>query len=38
MTSDHNRFLALMKEQNEISEIVEKYNEYKEVKNTIEEV
>ncbi len=26
-----------MKEQNEISEIVEKYNEYKEVKNTIEE-
>ena len=37
VANDHNRFLSLMKEQNEISEIVEKYNEYKEVNGNIEE-
>ncbi|NLJ90059.1 MAG: peptide chain release factor 1 [Clostridiales bacterium] len=37
VTNDHNRFLSLMKEQNEIGVIVEKYNEYREVKNAIEE-
>ncbi len=37
VAADHNRFLALIKEQNEISEIVEEYNEYKEIKNTMDE-
>ena len=37
VASDHNRFLSLMKDQNELAEIVEKYNEYKEVQSTIDE-
>ena len=37
VTSDHNRFLTLMKEQNEIVDIVTKYKEYREVSNNIEE-
>lgn len=35
--SDQNRFRNLMKEQNEISPIVEKYKEYKDAKQTIED-
>lgn len=37
VASDHNKFLSLIKEQNEISEIVDKYNQYKEVSSDIEE-
>lgn len=37
VANDHNRFLTLMKEQNEIVDIVTKYKEYREVSNNIEE-
>ena len=37
VVSDQNRFRNLMKEQNELAPIVEKYKEYKEAKQTIED-
>ena len=37
VVSDQKRFRSLMKEQNDLTPIVEKYNEYKEAKQTIEE-
>ena len=37
VVSDQNRFRSLMKEQNELAPIVEKYKEYKEAKQTIED-
>ena len=37
VVSDQNRFRKLMKEQNELAPIVEKYKEYKEAKQTIED-
>lgn len=37
VVNDQGRFRALMKEQNDLGEIVEKYNEYKETKKNIEE-
>lgn len=37
VVSDQKRFRSLMKEQNELTPIVEKYNEYKEAKQNIEE-
>ena len=37
VTSDQRRFRRLMKEQSEMSPIVEKYREYKKTKQTIEE-
>lgn len=38
VVSDQNRFRNLMKEQNELAPIVEKYKEYKEAKQIIEEI
>ena len=37
VASDQNRFRKLMKEQNDLSPIVESYKEYKECKQTIED-
>ena len=37
VVSDQDRFRSLMKEQNELGEIVEKYTEYKEIKKNIDE-
>ena len=37
VTADQNRFRSLMKEQSELTPIVEKYREYKEAKQTIED-
>ncbi|MGN0411087.1 MAG: PCRF domain-containing protein, partial [Candidatus Fimousia sp.] len=37
VVNDQKRFRSLMKEQNELAPIVEKYNEYKEAKQNIEE-
>ena len=37
VTSDQARFRKLMKEQNNLSEIVEKYKEYKQTKQNIED-
>ena len=37
VVNDQNRFRNLMKEQNELAPIVEKYKEYKEAKQTIED-
>ena len=37
VVNDQERFRSLMKEQNDLTPIVEKYNEYKEAKNTIDE-
>ena len=37
VVSDQNRFRNLMKEQNELAPIVEKYKEYKEAKQTLED-
>ena len=37
VVNDQDKFRVLMKEQNELTPIVEKYNEYKDAKQTIEE-
>lgn len=37
IVNDQNRFKSLMKEQNDLTPIVEKYNEYRETKQTIED-